>query len=568
MYAGFAGLGSHDSPERKAMIRKQQAQFLEEQILEKQRRREVERSSMLEALKRERSAELRLLDEVQLSARSAPQALPEELQWPQLQVDSRTPPPIHVRRRAGRPEIDIDAEWADWESRNPNFKRRRQRVSVAENAASGTRTAAESAGRTRRPAEPAATASTARPAATRPAEPDRITASQAALRPTGHSAVSASEATWGKEPPLSPPPLPSRFPAPPKGSGRLAEELRTIASAALRDELQKLRRSCSEQREKLRSQAEKFRQEASRLLLEQSSVPVVPSYSSRALSAAPLPILHSPSLPVNTEPRWPAMPAWLAQPVADLARQGKNPTDSQPGEVFRGNGNTLQQASTLVFIENWGGKGFVGTHLPAHQPPPAKLGLSVVGSPGDRSPGESKSGAPFGVASGGSLERRVPALDLSPTRTANARSGDAMKPEPSMWTEAAHSEHGSELSMDLHSLSYSRTDMDSAPGSVHTSAVDTAHESTGKAAFDRVIDIGAALRTSLPQGKGPWVQNGDSDAKLLAQAAPRSQPVSARYQEGPGSDGGLRNRTQDFLRDALIAENGSTPRPPVPNSLH
>mmetsp|Transcript_11912 Transcript_11912/g.27789 ORF Transcript_11912/g.27789 Transcript_11912/m.27789 type:complete len:729 (-) Transcript_11912:208-2394(-) len=126
----WQALGARDSPEYKAALKRQQAAMLQEQIAEKQKRREAAREQEREIERREEARQKRWAEEeVQRLAReheqqAAAAAAKEKRQAALMSKvepsDGETVKPI--RRRGNKVEIDIDAEWASWQARNGKEK--------------------------------------------------------------------------------------------------------------------------------------------------------------------------------------------------------------------------------------------------------------------------------------------------------------------------------------------------------------------------------------------------------------------------------------------------------------
>eukprot|EP00929_Paragymnodinium_shiwhaense_P020872 TRINITY_DN13774_c0_g1_i1.p1 TRINITY_DN13774_c0_g1~~TRINITY_DN13774_c0_g1_i1.p1 ORF type:complete len:910 (+),score=207.37 TRINITY_DN13774_c0_g1_i1:124-2853(+) len=312
----FNGLGAYDEPAARAARTRQQAALLAQQIAEQKRAKEdkFERDKERERIDHQRAAryaqdrarqdrDLLYREELPRYEAQQPSAWREPWREPKARLSPRQTAASErsVRRRPTR-LIDIDAEWDAWEARHPEAKRpgRGRATSGSRSlqhspsaAAAGTIAVAGSAA-----AAMGAEVSNAELAPTIPmptaatiggrrssAQDVSVAAPTSPQVAGGFGGIGATTSAFAQANHTS-------RPAPPAGpmslGGRLAEDLRSIASNAMQDELSRLKRSCFGQREGLRSQAERLRVEASRLLVEQAHVPSAPLRMPRLQQASGL----------------------------------------------------------------------------------------------------------------------------------------------------------------------------------------------------------------------------------------------------------------------------------------
>mmetsp|Transcript_82745 Transcript_82745/g.184671 ORF Transcript_82745/g.184671 Transcript_82745/m.184671 type:complete len:937 (+) Transcript_82745:82-2892(+) len=318
----FAGLGSHDTPERRAANKRHQAALLAQQIAEDRAYKEAAREKEALILRREEERDLRWQQELQQELQPLPSGRRQRQQspapgggfdTPQLQAQRAlpavSPPPAQsAAKRRARVAIDIDAEWEAWQSRNPQKNLPPPKNLQPGGVATGLGGAAggDFAGADARPQQIRYFSSSPEPGPPPPllprySPPEPLRSSPPRPSPGAAEALRAEGAVvaarrWG------PSRTPSSVPGSPvsRAGPFLASppaELRAVAASSLQDELQKLKTNCSEQRERLRVQAQGFRDEAARLLAERATVPSVPSRLGRVLTSYVLPAPPAPLQP-------------------------------------------------------------------------------------------------------------------------------------------------------------------------------------------------------------------------------------------------------------------------------
>mmetsp|Transcript_54546 Transcript_54546/g.84794 ORF Transcript_54546/g.84794 Transcript_54546/m.84794 type:complete len:824 (-) Transcript_54546:13-2484(-) len=407
--------------------------------------------------------------------------------------------------------VDIDAEWAEWESRHPEFQRRRKRKDTGGDASLSSGTASV-------PGASQAIADSLR----------EVVASRAGSPTSNPSAFSAV---------IRPPLLPPQVPVPvdrPQLSSRRPEDFRTSASSSFSDELRRLRHSCSDQRALLHLEVEKLKAQASRVLAEQSQMSLAPlkrmtpAYRLESLAAPPLrplgldrhhlqPFSLSPLLQ-DGRPSLSAYPASALVDkfgsvgsgfspelaVAELRLGAMKPEQRLPDALRpvlpgyprftaapsldnidlqqEGSGGILPEASTLVFLDD-------SSETPSNAPPLQQPAASLPSS----------SCAPAPVQ--GSLRRQERISNLEDVENLPSKTSDIDKEKlPTVMAngEDAGSKESASLRvpskeecLSMDSLRYSGTC--SVFGTTPPQQAGSG-DKLDQVAFSRVMDLGAALR--------------------------------------------------------------------------
>jgi len=286
----------------------------------------------------------------------------------------------------------------------------------------------------------------------------------------------------------------------------MGEELRALAASSLQEELQRLKRSCSDQRALLHSQVEKLRVEASRLLVEQARVPATPSsplfgrFASHGALALQAPVgspnaailsaasgalgaqrlSPSPLLRILEERRAAAAIASIASEAQQLPRllpavssgQGRlaQPSAFAEGsaEAQRGLLVTLPEASELVYPDI--ASPTSPTNLPRSMAPQRSVNTTGGGGHAVASVGRDETPAEKSISvtsPTGSVQ--LPVLDMArvsrrsgPLRLDSIGASAAASPGtlvvPGAVSEVEGLTNRTEISLDLGSLAYSRTE--------------------------------------------------------------------------------------------------------------
>mmetsp|Transcript_9354 Transcript_9354/g.21617 ORF Transcript_9354/g.21617 Transcript_9354/m.21617 type:complete len:625 (-) Transcript_9354:133-2007(-) len=499
-------LGAHDTPERRAAIKRQQAAMLQEQIAENKRQRdqqrehekEMERQELERDRRRAAQEAQRLVkekeDEVaKLAANERRLAAASSSPRPSDADDAAKP----TRRRGNRVEIDIDAEWASWEARHGKGGK----------------------------------------AAARPAN-SPVAALAEGARATAISA-SAPKATI-------PAPVASPFsPAPPS----LISQDDGVLRLHLGQDLQRLRQACAEQRAGLRKQADHFRAEASKLAAEDVRLPALAAqltlspkmsfdssqpllkgglHERRAISQQPrfrssgyglelsrplagwlIPPLRQTIESKAMQLECPVSAEWSKDAQGSASVAAVSPSRGPPGRAnsFTARGNNLSGA-----VASNSGKGMLTLEqesvlLFPGDPTAALASSKAVALPVDRKEATAAAHAspPFSRANAADLSKFDGSQAQSQRYTTpNTTRGGARSQGGGDVTAA-----GTELSMSLNSLAYSRTQSGDLLHGVPHSARQPSRASKASSrgppsdtqAFDKVVNLGAALRSiTLPPG--------------------------------------------------------------------
>ncbi|CAE8711993.1 unnamed protein product [Polarella glacialis] len=457
--------------------------------------------------------------------------------------------------------IDLDGEWGDWmekrQQHHPSQEAgwkvstfqaklaRKKGASVADEENSDNAHEAPSM-----------------PAFTQPSPPPQVKDATSLWSPPQLQPPMPQAASLWSPPQLQPPmPKPMYAAAPVPPSQYLpGQNIRALAASSLAEELRKVKRSCGEERGQLHLEAESLKKMASRLRTEQASLPSA-SPRLQVLSHRAVPLAHA-----ALKPRSPPRLVFAEAPSKDLFNRldanhdgmisraeiaealasnklfSPNPHYQpssfawpSPPEAFwnipptspggKGDGNLDigdDAASMLLTVTGYGALPEASDFLPFEEEKVAADG-NVSTSPNLQPPAEQQ---PSNTGHGSDCSQPVPLEStlLSPKLPKQAYAGST------------------ETSDFFNSLQYSDSDggltQDSSPDQRQRLQENADPASGGQAGFNKVINLGAALRGAQADGKGSSSGTPSGQSPLL---------------------------TQDFLMSALIGEDGgSAPsRPPL-----
>jgi len=421
------------------------------------------------------------------------------------------PPRREPRRRSSAALIDIDAEWRAWEAKMNKVhpvSEMQGRVTVG----SDTGSAPREASRAQVPAEKPNQEKSGRPKAS-------------------SSKLEEASAPQPPAPVWSPPAVPP---------ARRFEDLGAINASRLLDDLYKVKRSWSDERDGLRSQAEALRRQAMKLQSEEI-------------------VLPSPRSPVRLGGRLQRLPdAAPSQPATmGYRRQLAEPLPALMLPEFKASLRCLDGGAATLFLadpEEAAGASYV------EEAPAESSGMPLKTAAGRLPKGLSvdepvlsekssqmdlRKDANLGVGCEGSVgsQPKASASDKKVEETGTARTEGKSEPPAAKKEDAnppggewentlkspGQAERDSDISQLFTSLQYSDSD-----GS-RSQVPDSTQRRPSQASLAKVVDLGAELKSDLqprPEDRLP-------------------DPVS------PG-------RTQDFLISALLAEDGTGATPSVP----
>mmetsp|Transcript_36473 Transcript_36473/g.66826 ORF Transcript_36473/g.66826 Transcript_36473/m.66826 type:complete len:651 (+) Transcript_36473:106-2058(+) len=502
-------LGAHDTPERRAAIKRQQAAMLQEQIAEQKKHRDAmrEREKEMERQELERDKKRAAIEAARLVKEKEDEAARMAANERRLAAASMSPRPPYdaddpakpIRRSGNRPQIDIDAEWASWEARHGKGK-----------------------------------------AAVRPEK-----GAVAAFAEGGGACSTAPVPAKSASAPKAMVPAPAASPYAPAPPTLLSQD-DGVPRLHLGQDLQRLRQACAEQRAGLRKQADHFRAEASKLAAEDVRLPMLAAQlatsAPKSLDTSQSQLLSKGALyerrAFSQQPRFRTsgyglelsrpLAGWLIPPLRQPADSGGKAVQLESLRHAEWSKPALGSAGIASVSPSKGTAQARGTSLsaagasgPAGSSGRGMLTLeqeSVLLFPGDplAALASFKAAAPPADRKdppASSLHySRANAVDLSKFNASHTQSHRHTTPNTTRAGARSAGDvtaAGTELSMSLNSLAYSRTQsgdlMHGAPHSARqpsrASKVSSRSPPSDTQAFDKVVNLGAALRSiTLPPG--------------------------------------------------------------------